>query len=352
MKRRISHTEITQALDCMARWDFSYGGRLAGDALTAKAPHVRLREGRAWGRGVAAFHQTEPALSLHARYAIALHDLHQSLDEDAEHMREHGVYDQAEHHNMALRLADILWQYAGTAEPLQITDPEFELEVPIPSRSGRGVSNRYVFHGFLDGLAVLDGRLFIAEYKLRDRLTDFEQVVRNRQYRRYAWAAERALGVAIAGVIVDERLNEAPKPPRWVKGKKKSDPPMVPSHAKDQLTTPELYRAVCEEAGVTVDDDTFAALGQRRWQARHTVVFRRSEIEEAGSELVTAARLIAQLDTGALFPIRNPDPRRCNGCPFKEICVRPDDRELVDLNFTRRPPKRDRSLELLEGSIT
>lgn len=352
MKRRLSHTEITQALDCMARWDFSYGGRLAGDALTAKTPHVRLREGRAWGRGVAAFHQADPALSVQQRYGLALADLHASLDEDAAQMREHGVYLEAEHHDMALRLADVLWHYAATAEPLAITDPEFELEVPIPSRSGRGVSNRYVFHGFLDGLASLDGRTWLVEYKLRDRLTDFAQVVLARQYRRYAWAAERQLGIQIAGVLVDERLNEAPKPARWVKGKKKTDPPMVPSHAKDQLTTPELYRAICEEAGVDADPETVTALGQRRWQARHPVVFRRSEIVEAGRELVTAAQLIAQLDAGRLYPIRNPDTRRCPGCPFREICANPDDRELVDLSFTRRPPKRDRVPELLEGSHT
>jgi hypothetical protein len=337
----------------MAKWDFSYGGRLAGDALRTRTPHVRLREGRAWGRGVAALHQADPTLSLHARYAIALTDLQASLEDDAAGMREHGVYNQAEHHDMALRLSDVLWHYAATAAALTITDPERELELPIPSRSGRGVSNRYVFHGFLDGLAPIDGRVWLVEYKLRDRLTDYAQIVLGRQYRRYAWAAERQLGIEIAGVLVDERLNEAPKPARWVKGKKKTDPPMVPSHAKDQLTTPELYRAACEEADVEPDPEVLTHLGQRRWQVRHKVMFRRVEIEQAGRELVTAAQLIAQLDSGVLWPIRNPDPRRCPGCAFHDICPHPEDREVVDLQFTRRPPKRDlNAVPLLEGSLT
>lgn len=345
-KRLISHTEISQVLDCEARHAFSYTGHLTGGmVLKAKALHANLRRGRAWGRGVAAFHQADPKLPLNVRYAIALRDMHAALDEDAGRMRKHGFYDQAEHHDLAAWLEQILWHYASTTAPMQLSDPEHELLVPIPSRSGTGrVSNRYVFHGFLDGLSPAPGgRMFIVEYKQRDRLSDYAQVVLNRQYRRYAWAAERALDVQIAGVVVDERLNEIPKPPRWVKGKKKSDPERVPSHAKDQLTTPDAYREICEEAGIWPEPETVVVLGQRRWQIRHPpVMFTRFEIAEAGRELVSAAQLIAELDNGRRYPIRNAYPMRCNGCPFNAICPNPGDRELVDLSFERKPPKRDR----------
>lgn len=352
MKRLISHTEISTAFDCQAKHAFSYTGVLTGgDALKSRQPHIRLRAGRAWGRAFAAIHGCDPGVDQLSRLAVGLQALNASLDEDSAQLEGHGFYDLTEHHDLATRLSDVLWHYICTSDPLHLTDPEIELIVPIPSRSGVRKSNRFAFHGFLDGLTVIDARLWIVEAKLRDRLTDYAQIVLGRQYRRYAWATERRFDIQVAGVIVDERLSDAPKPARWVSAKRKGDGVngRVPSHAKDQLTTPDLYREACAEAGVDPDPETVAALGQRRWQARHMVMFRRSEIEEAGRELVSAAQLIAQLDTGALHPVRNPDPRRCPGCAFKDVCAFPEDRELVDVNFDRVVPKRDR-IPLLEGS--
>jgi hypothetical protein len=406
VKRLISHTEITSLYDCQARHAFQYTGHLTGGmVLKRKQDAPRLREGRAWGRAVAALHgavvesrtpalagSTEHASRLIAggqsapasppfgadsgehqrpatdgamafstgapdrlggrpafdgtlldRYLNGLQALNATLDEDAVKQRKLGFYDRAEHHDMAVRLAAMLWHYATTIVPLNVFSPELEMRVPLPSRSGKGLSNRYVFHGYLDALTDSypghEGRLFVVEYKLRDQLTKREQVVRGQQYKRYAWAAERALGERIAGVIVDERLNAVPKPARWVKGRKKGEG-LVPGHAKDQLTTRELYEEICAQAGVDVDPETAVALGQRKWQDRHPLIFRRSEIEEAGRELVSAGQLIPQLDSGALFPVRNSSPRLCNGCRYSEICATPDDADLVALSFDRKPPKR------------
>lgn len=346
MRRLISHSEIEKVYNCQASHAFAYTGHLTGGhVLKPHSTPARLRQGRAWGRGVAAFHQANPELGLTLRYGLGLLDLNASLDEDASQMREHGVYSEAEHHDMAVRLADILWDYATGTEPLQISDPEFELILPVPSRSGRGVSNRYAFQAYLDGLAVQEGRLWLVEYKLRDALSDYEDVVNARQYRRYAWAAERALNVAIAGVIVDERLSVAPKPVVWVNAKKKGQgvDGKVPSTRKDALTTSALYIEACLEADVDIDPDVVAALDARHWQKRHRVIFKRSEIEEAGRELVSAAHQIQLLDSAVLFPVRNAAPWRCRGCQFKQICARADDRDLIETNFELKAPKRDRT---------
>jgi hypothetical protein len=372
VKRLISHSEIERAMACWASWDFSYGGHLAGTALRRKEAHVRLREGRAWGRAVAALHgavesasgeadpvdgpartqrvseghgapgTSAPTQGLQA-YVRGLRALNEAIDEDADTLREHGLYIETEHHDMAIRLGHLLAHYSLTSAPLQVHSPELELRVPLPSRTGKSISNRYVFHGYIDGLTEIDGRLWIVEYKLRGRLTSFEDIVRSRQPRRYAWAAEQQLDRPVAGVIVDERLNEVPKAARWVKGKKKTDAPLVPSHAKDQMTTRELYEAACAEAGVDVDSETAVVLGQRHWQNRHMILFRRSEIEEAGRELVSAAQVIAQLDSAVLFPVRNTSPQRCAMCSFSQICSDPGDADLVDLHFSREVPKRDRA---------
>lgn len=335
MRRVIRHSELDTALECQARHAFAYTGHLtAGDALEPKQTHVRLREGRAWGRAVAAFHMRDPSLPVAVRYASGLYELDAAIREDADEMRGHGVVDYEGTHDTLLRLTDILWHYCSTTEPLHIGYPEYEVTVPIRARGElHRSSSRYSFQGHFDGLTRRDDRLWIVEYKLRGRLTPFEQVVLTRQFRRYAWALEQETGESVGGIIVDERLNEAPKPARLLKNGK-------PSHAKDQLTTPEMYLAACEEHGEEPHEDTLVALKQRRWQARHPIVFSRREIEEAGRELVSGAKLIGQLDRGDLYPMRNPSPFRCPGCAYREICPRPDDTELVDLNFVRKPPKR------------
>jgi hypothetical protein len=393
-------------MDCQARHAFAYTGHLTGGTtLVPRAAHARLREGRAWGRAVAALHaavddggavtpvanliaDSSPAtlwpsdarapaptgcgspacggtsiadsstyvpardrdgnVGLFVRYLDSLLELEKSLWEDADDLRAAGVYNQTEHEDMWQRLKDMLWHYASTSEHLEITDPELELQVPIPSRTGARASNRFTFQGFLDGLTVIDGLTYIVEYKLRGRLSTFEQAVRGRQYRRYAWAAERCLDTQIAGVILDERLNETPKPARWVKAKRKGEgiDGMTPSHAKDQLCTAESYLEACREADVDPVAETIVHLEQRRWQVRHVLHFRRHEIEEAGRELVSAAHLISQLDSGVLWPVRNESTLRCGGCAFREVCPRPDDHELIDLNFERTTPKRNRELEV------
>lgn len=353
-RRAISHSEITSAYECQARHAFAYTGHLTdGATLRPHSPAARLRAGRAWGRGVAAFHMADPKASLQARYMTGLREATASLDEDAAAMRSHGFYDATEHHDMAIRIADVLWDYVSATEPLIISDPEFELRLPIPSRTGRGLSNRYLFEGHLDGLAEIHGRLFVVEYKLRDTLSDYRTLARGRQYRRYVWATERQLGVRLAGIVVDERLSIAPKPARWVKAKRKGEgiDGRVPSHAKDQLTTSALYLEACAEASVDPEPETIAALDARKWQQRHPILFTRAEIDEAGRELVSAAQFIGQLDSGVLFPVRNPAPWRCGGCQFESICNDPSDRELIGTNFEITVPKRDRA-PLLEGSAS
>lgn len=334
MRRVIRHSELDTALECQGKHAFAYTGHLTGgDALEPRQTHVRLREGRAWGRAVAAFHMADPALPLTVRYSKGVHELDVALREDEAEMAILGLVDYGATLDAFERLTDILWHYVSTSEPLCVHSPEYEVTVPVQARDSYRQSSRYSFQGHFDGLTFRDNRMWIVEYKLRGRLTPFEQVVLTRQFRRYAWALEQQTDRPVGGIIVDERLNEAPKPARLLKNGK-------PSHAKDQLTTPEMYLAACEEHGEEPHEDTLVALKQRRWQARHPIVFSRREIEEAGRELVSGAKLIGQLDRGDLYPMRNPSPFRCPGCAYREICPRPDDTELVDLNFVRKPPKR------------
>lgn len=345
MSRTLSHLEIASVSSCEAKHAFSYTGALTdGTVLKPKTVAPKLREGRAWGRAVAAYHANVLATDAVAQAFTALSV---ALSEDAAEQKEAGVYDGVEHGVLSVRLEELLEHYIATTDPLVVERLEHEIEVPLRSRVSGRASNRYRFLAYIDAIhRDDDGRFWLVEYKLRGQLTSFAQIALGRQVRRYAWAWRAQTGIEPAGVIVDERLAEMPKPARVVKAKRKGEgiDGMVPSHAVDQVTTPELYRGVCADYGVEPHEDTLTALGQRRWQLREPVVFRPGEIDEAGEELVSAAQLVRDLDSGVRHPIRNPSQPNCGGCFFREICPAPDP-DLIDALFVRKPPKRDRVAE-------
>lgn len=347
MTRSLSFTEISTALTCQAQHAFRYTGHLTGgDALKPKLVIPRLRAGRAWGAAVAAWHANQSSLF---GYAQATTAMDQSLEADAERQRSFGVHDEAEHERLRGHLRELLAHYVQLeTDPLQVAQLEHELEVAIPSRRGRRSSNRYHFQAFFDAVTS-DWRpweTWLVEYKLRDTLSPYELVANSRQIRWYAWTYQHFYGVPVHGVIVDERLSMAPRPARLVKAKRKGEgiDGRVPSHAVDQLTTPELYVDLCRRYNVEPQEGTLLVLKARRWSLRHPVMFRAGELDEAGLELVSAAKLIRDLDSGETLPIRNVKPQNCNGCSFREICPAPDS-ELVDALYERTPPKRLRSTQ-------
>lgn len=368
MKRDISYTEQSTLLTCQAQWDFNYGGYLAGTALRSKETPIILREGRAWGRAVAAFHAAEED-----RLDAAIIVLAEALEEDAEEQREAGFYDADAHRQTAAKLRAVLEQYAQETEPLSLDRLEHELFVPLPSRSGSGDSNRYRLQVLFDGVHTDEqGQTWLVEFKLRGELSALELIANSRQIRYYAWAWQRETGQPVTGVIVDERLNAMPKPARWVRPKKKDEGIDVTpdqaaalgspysdaetdtygdegklarrtvSHAKDQLTTPELYVAACERAGVEPVQEALEQIALRKWSQRHPIFLTSTEIEESGRELVSLGRQIAAIDSGQIFPVRNVKPQNCRGCRFREICNEPNDVDLVEALFDRVPAKRNR----------
>lgn len=345
--RTLSYSEIQTALTCMARHAFAYTGHLTGgDTLKPRSIAPILSEGRAWGAAVAAWHADREHRLMRATAA-----LHASLIADADQMIEAGLpVDLDGLVEMEQRLAIMLGHYCATSVPFSnLTRLEDEVDVPIPSRGGR-VSNRYRFLARIDGYTVDDeGRQWIVEFKLRGRLQPFSLIERQRQIRWYAWALSRCQrGYGPDGVIVEERLNAIPHEPNLVKARRKGEgiEGRVPSHAVDQLTTAAEYVAVCERYGVEPMPETMTALEARVWQQRHAPLrLRPSELAEAGRELVSAAKLIRDLDSGELAPIRNATSSNCGRCQFREICAEPSDHLFVDSLFVRRPPKRVRALE-------
>lgn len=339
MTRLLSFTEIETALTCFARWDFAYGGRLAGSTLKPLSTAPILSEGRAWGAAVAAWHAGQGTL-------LASYDAHTALADsvtsDADAAAKRGVPvpvdSQAE---MIVRLGRMLDHYMATSIPLEnLTKLEGEIIVPVPSRTGKRGSNAYGFQCLLDGWTVeKNGNPWIVEFKLRQGLQDPALMEKSMQYRLYTWAKIReGDGRAPVGILVDERLNEAPEPARIVQGAKRGT--FRPSHDAKQMTTPELYVEACVQNDIDPMPDTVASLRGRVWQHRVPLMFRPSEIRETAQELVSAATLIGMLDRGEFQPIRNGARSRCRACKFSRICKSPNDGIFVESLYERTVPKR------------
>jgi uncharacterized protein YifE (UPF0438 family) len=81
------------------------------------------------------------------------------------------------------------------------------------------------------------------------------------------------------------------------------------------------------------------------WWQRVPVDFRQSELDEAGKELVSAAKTIRDLDSGERWPVRNTQIQLCRNCKFLEACVNPHDRPYLSQFFEYRTPKRFRLSE-------
>jgi len=275
--------------------------------------------------------------------------LRSSLNEDEIQMRVAGVTpDLGLRIQTEKRLLEMFDHYASTSQPLSnLTRLEEEILVPVPAKGSPRASTRYRFQCFIDGWTIdPDGRPWLVEFKLRRRLSAAHLIQADRQLRWYSWALKTSKGIEPVGVIVDERLNQVPKPARVIRGRK-GEP--TASHASDQLCTVDEYRAACEHFGVVPLQETLRALANRAWQQRTTIMFRESELKEAGRELTSAAQLIRQLDSRLLAPIRNVSAQTCNSCRFQPICAHPQDTLYVDSLFERTVPKRERPPEERNG---
>jgi hypothetical protein len=344
-ERLLSYTEVETALTCWARHAFQYTGHLTGgDTLRPRTIPTVLSEGRAWGSAVAAWHSGGQTLLSHLDAAEALRT---SLDADELEMVSRGVHMSANVRTESEeRLNAILAHYIATTVPLDnLSRLEDEVIVGIPSRGGKHASTRYRFQARIDGWTLDDqGRPWLVEFKLRGQLMSVHLMQTSRQLRWYAWALRQAKGIEPIGVLVDERLNEVPRSPRVVKAKRKGEgrDGLTVSHATNQLITAADYVRVCADYDSEPSDELLDHLNRIVWQQRVPLIFRPGELDEAGRELTAAAKLIRDLDSGELQPIRHATPGTCGRCRFREICPNPGDDLYVDTLYERSLPKRVR----------
>lgn len=324
--RLLSVSESSSLLDCSWRWDLSYGGHLAGSALTPRDTPLLLREGKAWGRAMAALHDHWDRTD---QLVLAEQALVDSITEDALERERYGLRDPEAERQVLDLLQACLRHYYASSEPLPLFGAETHLELPLPAAQRH--SNRYRLEAYLDGLHQDTHGIWVVEFKWRaSRIQDYELAARQRQLRWYGWAWREQLGREPCGVILDERLGKRPDPVRYNADGRLS---LV------QACTPEDYEAAGGRNAAVREK-----LVAKVWQARRRITFRPGELDWAGRELRSLARLVQLHDSGQLAPVRNPNERNCRGCRFRAICDDPWDTELVDALYERHPPKRDREV--------
>jgi hypothetical protein len=175
-----------------------------------------------------------------------------------------------------------------------------------------------------------------------DRGWDFDD-----QATGYCYVVWRWTGKIPRGVVPNYLIKQAPKPPRIV-GKHKDKL----STAKDQLTTPDMYREALKEHGLIMpgsgriasDDHAacMAALLERGWDP----FFRRFEVTRNAHELESFERRLyaeyhdmreATYNEMQRYP--NPSTYWCPGCRVNSICHAMEDgsdyEDVIEHNFVQ-----------------
>jgi hypothetical protein len=227
----------------------------------------------------------------------------------------------------------------------------------------------------LDGIAYLTGRIDVLTERLTPKLglwvVDHKSAATapsdkgldwDDQVTGYCYIVWRWLGIVPRGVIFNYLIKNAPSEPRLVKGKKKGEG-LVLSTAKDQQTTPDLYREALKEHGlmsggrITSEKhaDCLAALlarGDEPFYRRYEVTRNMEQLLSFERRLVaehrdmTLARFGREEDE-LLYP--NPHRMLCPRCSVSSICLALEDgsdvEDIIDSQYVTGPDRKAMKLE-------
>lgn len=165
-----------------------------------------------------------------------------------------------------------------------------------------------------------------------DKGLDFDDQITGYCYVVWRWIASIP-----RGVVYNTLLKNLPEEPRRVRETKKN--PWGLSYAKDQMTTPELYREALREEGIMLSDGTIisedhatclGSLLSKGWDR----FFLRNEVTRNEDQLLNFERrlftehedmAIALADPTADLLYPNPSVYLCPRCPVNRICLAMED---------------------------
>lgn len=329
MKRAVTYTELKERRRCPWRAHLSYDRR-----LTPIIDRPGLREGAIMDAGWNALYEhvretgkyshSVMAQAMIAEYERQLAEIEARttlMDEERQLFAE-----------SVEQLLDISYHYVSWARennPRQeIITTQYAGRVPVVSPSGRS-STRYEFLFKLDGLVVIDGRLWIEERKAWKTIdtASLKLLQLDEQCGMYLWALREQFRRCETSREVEEAVRRygLPVGVHYVIARKKV--PAVPPQLKDGSTsrdkridtTYEVYLRTLEERGQDPADyveilDTLRCKGNSFFH-RELVLRNDRELEEIGRRIWQATRFLAEGHTYKL-----PD-RTCNTCQYFALCV-------------------------------
>lgn len=170
-----------------------------------------------------------------------------------------------------------------------------------------------------------------------DQALDFDDQITG-----YCYAAFRLTGIIPRGAIIDELLKNIVQEPRWVQGRKRSDPPLVLSTARDQRTLAHMYRAALDDEGYVKGGsivserhrECYEALLARGWDPfyrRYEVTRTAEELQAFEEQLVVEYEEMAEVIAvpARQYPNKNPYGD-CKRCGLRELCRGMDDGSDVE----------------------
>jgi hypothetical protein len=312
MKRVFTNSEFSAYQDCPQKWDFKYRQMLEPN-----------RESDLLSFGRIVHYGLEQLFK--AGLDCALANVVKEFTK--------ANYDDFEVLNAQMKIAEhILIMYSKIIEQdeFKVVEIEKEYMVSIPTLRGNN-SNKFEYKFKLDQLlSKPNGKLLIREFKTANTIDSgyLENLMLDEQINRYIWAAEKALGQEIEGVVYDVFRKAVPKKPALLKNG-------TLSQDKRQDTTYQLYLQTIKDNGLNEND--YSEILELLKNKGNSFFHREIILKNASEKEKTAERLYILASTmSANPPIYKCPSRDCSWkCAYRNICIEYND-DAVNALFHKR----------------
>ncbi len=203
---------------------------------------------------------------------------------------------------------------------------------------GDGTPGKYFTFKF-DGLVLRDGKHWLLEFKTTAQLpTDASFLLIDDQAVAYQWAAEKALGFPVQGVIYSYIRKKAPAVPELLASGGLSKRANI-------VTTREVYGKAIFDNGLQPDDymehlKYIEGKQEDDFLRRFEVTANVAQREAAGEQLL---RLVHEMSDDEVFVYPSPERMKCSVCDFRQPCLARqtgyDYEEVLRSNYELNKPR-------------
>ena len=203
---------------------------------------------------------------------------------------------------------------------------EFEFTVPMPQELlDKFELDRVVYQGHLDRVGILDGELWIIEYKTAKQY-QWMHLETDAQVSAYCWAGTAIYDRPVRGVIYQQHKKVIPEePPVLSSGRYSTNSQMITSHRLYKAALENLYGSISNAPTTNVNFLNKVAMSENEDQdayvKRHRATRSDHYAQSEGTKIILELEEILDPNI-ALYPHHT---RSCSYCPFMVPCIALDD---------------------------